>query len=274
MLAKINPKLLTITILSALACYYNLLIRIYNMWLRDSRMDYIPFVMLLFGLLIKERYNKAVKYSVPVEGNWIGIPVIIVGLLFDVAGIHSSIMSFSVISIVICFSGSVILLMGFRWYRYFFLPTVLLLFLLPVPYYIESVFGTPLRLVATKISVAGLSFLGWSIKASGNVIILPAGDELVIDTACSGIRTITALLASTLFLSAFLKTWSRRFILVIVAAFTAIVTNAVRVSCLVILVMSEGRGVLDTAVHEMTGMLTFILALVAIFTAGRFINDK
>ena len=105
---RINSKLVIITIISGLACYCSLLVRIYNMWMRDSRMDYIPFVLLLFGLLIRERYRKGIKSGVSINGNWLGIPVIAIGLLCDVAGIQTSIMSLSVLSLIICFSGSVL----------------------------------------------------------------------------------------------------------------------------------------------------------------------
>lgn len=269
---KLNSKLFALTILSFFACYYRLFVRLFNMWMRDSRMDYLPFVILLFGVLVSERYKKGVQSQVKVKGVWFGIPVIGIGLLCDIVGLHTSIMSLEVISFIITLSGAVMLIAGFRWYRYFFLPGTLLVFLLPVPYYIEIVFGTPLRLIATKIAVASLSMIGFAIKSTGNIILLASGDELIIDTACSGIRTITALLASTIFIGAFLKRWRCRVALVVVAALTAIGTNALRVSCLVLLSMSEGKGILDTPVHEMTGILTFILALVIIFSTGRYIN--
>ena len=260
------------TICTGIFCYYRLLIRMYHMWIRDSRMDYLPFVILLAGLLAKTRYDKAVKYNVPVKGSWVGMPILFVGLACDVIGIQMSILSLSVISVIISIGGSIILIMGFRWFRYFFIPLLLLFFLLPVPYYIESTFGTPLRLIATKMAVFILTATGYSIDAMGNIIILPGNEELLIDTACSGIRTLTALLASTIFISAFLKKWKDRFLLLVLAAVTAVVTNAARVSCLALLVMSEGKGLLDTAVHEMTGMLTFIAAMVLIFTFGRCID--
>jgi exosortase/archaeosortase family protein len=57
-------------------------------------------------------------------------------------------------------------------------------------------------------------------------------------------------------------------VVLLAAAPIAVASNVIRIILLVLIVLWKGSGVLDTSIHPMTGVLTFVLSLPLIFRLG------
>jgi exosortase len=111
---------------------------------------------------------------------------------------------------------------------------VFLLFMLPLPPFLNNMLSMPLQRIATLGSVFFLQLLGFLALADGNVIHLPeassAAKTLEVAQACNGLSmlmTLAATVAATLFLIP-LSNWKR--IVVLVSALPiALVSNIIRI---------------------------------------------
>ena len=106
------------------------------------------------------------------------------------------------------------------------------------------------------------------VLLTGNVIRLP-GHELFVTEACSGLRSITALLSVGVLASAMLLTTiAGRTFLVLVAIPIAIVINGLRVFVTGFLVYYVSPSLGQGFMHETEGWLLFLVSLVALVLAG------
>jgi exosortase len=109
----------------------------------------------------------------------------------------------------------------------------------------------------------GAALLRWReipVALSGNVINLP-GHRLFVTEACSGLRSLTALLAlGVLAGGLWLRTPVARLLLIILALPVAILVNAVRVFFTGFLVFFVDPKLGDGFMHLTEGWLLFIVA--------------
>ena len=160
---------------------------------------------------------------------------------------------------MIALPGLSLLLLGARRTRKLRVPLLLGILLVPIPYTV----GTPLllrTLTATGV-LPLLHMLGFTALREGTQLILPRQHFLVAD-ACSGVATLYASVASAMVLAALSSSPWRRVALILFAPVLAICANVVRVTLLVLLADTFGTALLDTAMHEASGVATFAVVLV------------
>lgn len=142
--------------------------------------------------------------------------------------------------------GLTIFLWGVRQVLHWWLPLTLLALSLPLPALVIGALSYPLQLQASEIGAAMLSWRHVPVQLSGNIIALP-GQSLFVTEACSGLRSLTALLALGVLIAGL---WLRRpwvrALLILAAIPVAILINGVRVFLTGFLVYfvdpSLGRG--------------------------------
>ena len=113
-----------------------------------------------------------------------------------------------------------------------------------------------------------LPFFGVPVFASGTLLEIPNGSLQVAD-ACSGFSILYATVTVAILTAYFCSDNRHRVIILIIAAPLAIGVNIVRVLLLTLLVQWFGLDVLKTSAHEISGLLTFVVALPIIFWLGR-----
>jgi exosortase len=152
---------------------------------------------------------------------------------------------------------------GIPWLIHFAFPVCFVLSAVPWPQRIELALVQGLmRFVAGGASEI-LSWIGIPAFATGNLIRLPSG-SVAVDEACSGIRSLQAMLMISLFLGEFRNlNVLRRAALVAFAFGAAVVLNLVRASALVFVVARWGVSVFD-AWHVPTGHALFIAGLISL----------
>jgi exosortase len=195
----------------------------------------------------------------PAESSAWGLLPLAGGLALAAADANAQSHYLAALGLVMALPGLSLLLLGTRRTRALRVPLLLGILLVPIPYTV----GTPL--VLRTLTASGvlplLHMLGFPAVREGTQLILPRQNFLVAD-ACSGVATLYASVASAMVLAALSTSRWRGGALILSAPILAIAANVVRVTLLVLLAHIFGTELLDTAMHEASGVATFAAVLV------------
>ena len=169
------------------------------------------------------------------------------------------------------FTGSVSLLLsllaivvhyaGWAQVRRWWLPFVLLALSIPLPELILASLALPLQFVASRMGAALLEWRGVPVLLNGNIIRVP-GNDLFVTEACSGLRSLTALISmGVLLASLFTRTVIARASIILLAIPVAIVLNGMRVFLTGYLVFFVDPALGKGFMHTTEGWLVFQVAL-------------
>ena len=143
-----------------------------------------------------------------------------------------------------------------RWW----LPFTLLALSIPLPSVVLGSLALPLQFKATQMGAALLEWRQVPLALSGNVLRLP-GRTLFVTEACSGLRSLTALIALSVLISGI---WMRkpplRLLLVLLAIPIAVFLNGVRVFLTGFLVHFVDPRLGDGFLHLTEGWVMFVIA--------------
>jgi exosortase len=184
-------------------------------------------------------------------------------------------MVLSLVALVVYFVGTRQVL---RWW----LPFVLIALSIPLPELVTQALALPLQFQASRMGAALLEARQIPVLLTGNVIRLP-GHELFVTEACSGLRSLTALVSTAVLMAALLfRTPFARVLLVLVAIPIAVLINGVRVFLTGFLVYYVSPKIGTGFMHATEGWLLFLvsLGLMGLFAWGislverRFANTE
>jgi exosortase len=159
---------------------------------------------------------------------------------------------------------------GMRQVLAWWLPASLLALSVPLPDAVLGSLALPLQLKASSLGAALLSWRGLPVHLDGNVIRLP-GHDLFVTEACSGLRSLTALLSIGVLLGGvFLRSPWARVAVIALAIPVAVVVNGVRVFITGFLVAFVDPSLADGFTHITEGWLLFLVAfaILAALTRG------
>ena len=162
---------------------------------------------------------------------------------------------------LLCLVGLVFCLGGMPLARVSILPIALLIFAIPLPYFVDSQLSWRLQLISSQIGVGVLRGLGVSVFLEGNVIDLGVYKLQVVE-ACSGLRYLYPLL-SIGFLMAYMyqaPLW-RRVVLFLTTIPVTVLMNSLRIAAVGVLVQRWGIGMAEGFMHYFEGWIIFIACL-------------
>lgn len=166
--------------------------------------------------------------------------------------------------------GIILFTAGWRQLRHWWLPLTLLLLSIPLPGVITNTLAIPLQFQASEFGTRLIEWRDIPVRQSGNVILIP-GQRLFVAEACSGLRSLTALIALGVMMGGmYLRTVPARLLLIVLAIPIAIVVNSVRIFLTAFLMYfvdpSLGRGFMHTS--EGWALFVGALGLVAAVAAA------
>ncbi|MBU6367023.1 MAG: exosortase [Gemmatimonadetes bacterium] len=165
------------------------------------------------------------------------------------------------LSVVAAIAGLVLWYVGWAQLRRWWLPVALLALSIPLPSLLVASIALPLQFTASKIGAALLTWREIPVLLIGNVIRLP-GRELFVAEACSGLRSLTALLSlSVLVGGMLLRSVTGRTLLVAAAIPVAVLLNGLRVFLTGFLVTVVDPRLGEGFLHLSEGWLIFVVAL-------------
>ena len=206
--------------------------------------------------------------SLPLSSNPWGFAILIPALLMHMldTGIHSQLLSG--IALFLSLPGLALLFLGTERTKAILFPLCILLLTLPIPLVFTESIHLVLRKIATKSVAWLLDLFGVPVFSTGTLLEVEGGSLMVAD-ACSGFATLYAAITIAILTAYFCNSVRRRILLLLIAAPLAIAVNIMRVLLLTLLVNWFGLDVLATAAHEISGLLTFVIALPIIFFLGQ-----
>jgi len=206
--------------------------------------------------------------SLPLSSNPWGFAVLIPALLIHMldTGIHSQLIS--AIALFLSLPGLALLFLGTERTKAILFPLSTLFLTLPIPLVFTESMHLVLRHIATKSVAWLLNLMGVPVFSTGTLLEVEGGSLMVAD-ACSGFATLYAAMTIAILTAYFCKSPRRRILLLLIAAPLAIGVNIMRVLLLTLLVNWFGLDVLATSAHEISGLLTFVIALPIIFYLGQ-----
>jgi exosortase len=132
----------------------------------------------------------------------------------------------------------------------------------------------PLRMLVTKLSVGFSSgVLGIPVSQDGSRILGLNFFQYDVAPACSGIRSLIALLAMTTIYGfmTFRPAW-KRLLMVLVAAPLAVLGNVVRITGVIVTGDAFGQNA-GALVEQKLGFVTFAVAIACVLVLGHFLRD-
>jgi len=206
--------------------------------------------------------------SLPKNASIWGFSLLIPALLLHMldTGIHTQLLS--AIALFLSLPGLSFLFLGTKRTKVILFPLSMLMFTLPIPLTFTESLHLALRHIATDSTGWLLNKAGIPSFTSGTLIEIPNGSLQVAD-ACSGFSTLYATITIAILTAYLCPHLLRRIIVLCIAIPLAIGVNIVRVFVLTLLVHWAGLDVLATAAHEISGLLTFAIALPIIFWIGQ-----
>jgi exosortase len=220
------------------------------------------FVPLIVAYLARDHFHRRPLGS-PAPSA-LGFLFLVPGLLAVAldGAIHTQLLAAG--GLVLCLPGLSLLLLGAEHTRALCFPLLLLPFMLPIPAVFVAQVHLGMRIASAIASDWAVRLLGIPVIREGTTLLIPRGYVEVSD-ACSGFSTLYASVTLSLILAYLTPDWRRRLLLLGAAPLLALLCNSIRVSILVLISHYFGFDLLETSLHELSGMVSFSVALVALF---------
>ena len=127
---------------------------------------------------------------------------------------------------------------------------------------------------ASTIAEASLSAASIPVLREGNVLVLPNA-KLQVAEACSGIRSLTALVTLALLVARFSeRRWLPRLLIIASAVPIAVLVNGLRVAASSIAAYWYGTAAVEGFVHELLGWVMFIVAFALMAAWAKAIGGR
>jgi exosortase len=256
---NIDIFLFVLLALSFLVLYFPVLQKLISDWNVDANYSHGYFIPFLAGFMIwmnRKRLYEALK--VP---SSIGLGLILLGLTQLFVAWVGSEYFLQQTSMIVVLLGSVLYLWGWKVTSLTIFPILYLIFMIPLPAIIWNKLAFPLALFASKISSDLVSVMGLSILREGNILILPNITLQVVE-ACSGLRSLTTMLALSAFIAYISDHRSiKKWILFLAGVPVALLSNIVRLTATAILARYFGETVANGFIHDFSGWIVFVLGL-------------
>ncbi|HHT9120100.1 MAG TPA: exosortase/archaeosortase family protein [Candidatus Hypogeohydataceae bacterium YC41] len=224
----------------------------------------IPFISAY--LIWKDRSYIQDKGQSDSWGTNLGLVLLTGGAGLHCAGVLFKILFLSGISLVILLLGMVFYIYGSEVGRKLLFPVLFLFAMVPLPLSLIADLSLKLKLFVAGLATWTVSLMGIVALREGSFIHF-SNDSIIVGDVCSGLRSIIALLAfGALF--AYVSDLSRtmRAVLFLSSVPIALLSNSVRVVAVCLIANQWGSKVATGRVHDLTGILIFIVAFILFFS--------
>lgn len=193
--------------------------------------------------------------------RWAGAVIILVAVLANLFGRVAGVETIPRVAYLMALGGLTLWFAGWRQLWAWWLPFLLMALTIPLPESIIASMTLPLQELAARMGASMLSWRHIPVLLAGNVIRLP-GHTLFVSEACSGLRSLTALLSMAILVGAlFLKYPLSRILMVALSVVLAIFVNGIRIFMTGFLVFFVDPKLGEGFMHLTEGYLLFLVSL-------------
>lgn len=267
-----NPAAVRLALVAAvLYTYWNVALALVAQWAADP--DYSHgFLILPLAAFFAWKRRGALAALPPKPTPW-GLVAVAGSLGLLAAGVAAAELFVARASFVGVVAGSILFLYGRGHLRVLAFPLGFLLLMIPPPEIIFSQIALPLQLFASRVGELVLRTSGVPVLRDGNVLEL-VGMRLEVAEACSGIRSIVALLAFALVIGELACSTTHRWILAASTLPIAIVANAGRVAVTGLAAHQWGPTAAEGLLHATSGMVVFGVAVGVLVLIDRAMSSR
>ncbi len=262
----ISIILILVAFLGLLYAYLPIIQVLLDRWQNEDN-SYCYLVIPLFIYLLWEKkedfHFKQFNWSI-----W-GLPAALLSTFIIIAGEAGSVETLLFAGLWGYIVSFFIALYGIRRIMSLWFPMLILLFIIPMPPFINRTLTFEMKLAASTLSVDMLRAVGISVLQSGNILDLGITKMEVVD-ACSGLRYLMSLLLMALLIGHFFATsWWRKILLVLLVYPLSILFNAIRIFVTGILLTGGYESLTEGAFHDIAGLVVFVAAGVVLYFAAK-----
>jgi exosortase len=250
-----------VVILLVIWAYWTTLGEMAAKWSRDPQYSHGYLVPLLAIAYLWVRRGEMPNELSP--SLW-GIPVLLGATALRLVGAFFFYGWFDQVSLIPLLCGVALTLGGWKGLRWSYVSILYLLFMVPLPYRVETALAQPLQQIATVSGSYALQTLGIPAITEGNVIVVDDTRMNVAD-ACSGLRMLIVFFALSFAMTILIDRplWEK-LVVILCAAPIAIVSNVTRICCTGIAHAMGWHGVADF-IHDNAEWLMMPLALALVW---------
>jgi len=250
--------------------YLPTLIDLVTDWASDGNYSHGFLVPIISGYLIWRKRKELAELEK--STSRLGLAIVVIGMILFVLGNGASEYFTVRFSLVVTIFGLVLYLYGKRIIHNTWFEILFLFFMIPIPYVIYFSATFPMQLLASKVTVSALNFIGMSVVRQGNIIHLP-NQSLEVAEACSGMRSLISLLAlGAIYAYLSQKKLSAKIVLFLSTIPIAVLGNIFRVFLTAIIVYTSETNVTEGAAHFLMGASVFVVAFILLFIFGAILK--
>lgn len=243
-----------------IASFWPVLTSMYGSWF-DERV-YMEHGILVIPAAAYMAWAKRDKLAaVGVRPSLWGVALVAWGAVQALFGILGQWVFLSRVAFLISFVGCIALVYGFPMIKALAYPLCTLVLMITPPNFVFESLTLRLQLLASRLGADVLEALGYSVLREGNILEM-VGIKLSVEEACSGIRSLVAILfMCVLYNYFFVEKKSMRFWILLLAIPIAILGNAIRIVATGIAGQYNHAWV-SGATHEAFGYVTVVAAAI------------
>lgn len=233
---------------------------LYNDWFEFKQFSHGLLVPFISAYLIWQR--KSELRTIPIRSSAWGLAAVLPALLLALVGNAIGDAFSERVGMVIGLNGLVWLLLGWQFYKRVSFAFIYLFLMIPLPYLVVKEVAYQLRIVNAVLAAPVLRLLGVPVYRESYYLHLP---EVTLEIAdlCSGINSIFSLFALGGAYVYFTPLRNRLKLLAVLCTFPfSIFINLLRIVLTAALSYYVSLSVLGVMIHELTGTITFFIALV------------
>lgn len=278
--AAIEPHMArTVSLVSAalvlllIATHWSTFARMVERWTHEPQYSH-GFIVPVFALVVLWSRREMLKQAVW-QPAWAGLCLLGIGMAVRIIAIPSDIEPLDGLSLIPTVFGLVLLVGGWSVLSWSWPALAFLVFMMPLPFAVESALAVPLRRLATGMGTYALQTLGVPAMAEGNIILIDE-QQLFVEEACSGLGMLMTFFALATAMAMVVQAPLRdRLILIASAVPIAILVNVIRITATGVAYHLAGKDstLAHLIYHDLAGLLMMPLAVAMLWLELKFLAN-
>ncbi|WP_222950614.1 exosortase V [Sphingomonas sp. JC676] len=223
-------------------------------------------IVLATGMWMLWRQSKSLAELARPGNLAAGLAILFLALVIYIGGRIFDFISIEVLGLVLTAFAAAYLYLGGRALRANWFPVLWLFFLIPPPGWVVDRLTAPLKEFVSYGATKFLLLFDYPILRQG-VTLFIGPYQLLVEDACSGLRSLSSLVVVTL-LYIYIKnkpSWRYSLLVVLWIVPVAVLANIIRIVILVLITYYWGDAAAQSFLHNTAGVVMFVIALLGIF---------
>lgn len=245
-----------VAVVIALAAFSGALSEVVKRWIGQEEYSHGFLIPLIAAWLLWTR-REALMKSVG-RPSWLGLGLILLAGVMLIVGELSAFFMLAQLGFIVALIGIALAFGGYPFLKMVLLPILLLIFAIPLPYFIDSALSWRLQLLSSQLGVGFIRLFQIPVYLEGNVIDL-GNYKLQVVEACSGLRYLYPLLSLGFLAAYFFQAplWKRVLVFLSTIPIT-IAMNSLRIGIVGVSLNWWGTQMADDVLHFFEGWIIFL----------------